>query len=474
MPPKTNDMKSLFTLLFSAVIFFSLAQTGYQIRIKTENIQADSLFIKSYNIKNKKFTNFISLQFENDVTIKDKTHLDAGIYIIEVDSTVLSEFLISDTKNQKFTISFLKNDIKVEGSKENSANRAYMKQMMEFNQKLRILNDEFQQMQQKELPNSMMQAYVDTFLVKLDSINSEKKTYQEKVINENKGLLLASIIQCSIEMQSPPQDYYRDRVKLFTYLAEHQFDFFTWDDERLLNTPVLYHSFSTFAQQILPLNSKITIPIVLKAMEASKKNRKLFYAFFDYLEHEFGNIKSPYRDELLYIALLQDILLMPDLEETRQLRYEYELNLITKNQSGEQALDFNILLANGDTTTLYTIDAEVLILYFQNPDCPTCGEFREKMKNMEVLYHAITSGKLKVLTIYFEQNEELWRNYLAKGAFKNWMHGWNYDLQISEDHLYDVRIIPTIMILDKDKKVIEKDIFPNELEEWLKMNLYSK
>jgi hypothetical protein len=464
-------MKSSLTLLFSVIILISNAQSGYQIRIKTENVQSDSLFIKSYNAKNRKFTNFLSLKFENDITLKNKTPLDAGIYLIEADSIILSEFFISDAKNQKFTISILNDDIKIEGSKENSANRVYMKQMMEFNRQFRALNTEFQEMQQKELPNSMMQEYVDTFMVKLMYLNAEKKGYQEKVIAENKGTLLASVIQCSIEMPPPPQEYYRDRVKLITYLAEHQFDYFTWEDERLLSTPVLYNSFKAFAQQIAPLYSKISIPIVLKALDESKKNKALYYAFFDFLEHDFGAVKSPYRDELLYIAMLKEMLNTPDLEETRRQRYEYELALITKNQPGDQAIDFNILLSNGDTTTLYQIDAERLIIYFQNPDCPTCGEFREKMKNIDALYRAITSGKVKVLTVYFEQNEELWRNYLAKGAFKNWLHGWNYDLQISEKHLYDLRIIPTIMVLDKNKKVIEKDIFPNGLEEWLKKNL---
>ena len=461
-------MSRILTFLLSTFIFFANAQSGYQIRIKTENIQADSLFIKSYHVKSKKFTNLLSLKFEDDITIKDKTPLAAGIYIIEADSIMLSEFLISDTKNQKFTLSFLEDDVKVEGSKENIANRAYMKQMITFNLQLRELNAEFQKMQQKELPNSMMQAYVDTFVVKLDHLNSEKKVYQDKVVAENKGLLLASIIQASIDVPPPPQEYYRNRVKLFTYLAENQFDSFPWDDERLLNTPVLYSKFKTFGQQILPLDSKISIPIVLKVLNESKKNRKLYYAFFDFLEQEFGSIRSPYRDELLYIAMLKDMLSTSDIEEIRELRYVYELNLITKNQPGEQSIDFNILMDNGDTTTLYAIDAEILIIYFQNPDCPACGDFREKMKNMEVLYHLINSGKVKILTIYFEKNEELWRNYLHKGAFKTWMHGWNYDLRISEEHLYDVRNIPTIMVLDKNKKVIEKDIFPNELEEWLK------
>jgi thiol-disulfide isomerase/thioredoxin len=463
-------MKYIFSLFFCALMFISNAQPGYQIRIKTENIQSDSLFIKSYNVKDKKFTNFLVLKFANDITIKDKTPLDAGIYIIETDSAILSEFLISDAKNQKFTISISEDDVNVEGSKENSANRTYMKQMMEFNQRLRALNLEFQQMQQ-ELPNSMMQVYVDSFMVKLALINNEKKIYQEKMILENKGTLLATIIQCSIEVPMPPQEYYRDQIKLLTYLSEHHFDSFTWDDERLLNTPVLYQHFKDFAQQIFPLDSKTTIPIVLKTLNESKKNRKLYYAFFDFIEHEFGSVKSLYRDELLYIAMLKDILSTTDLEETRQPRYEYELGLINKNHPGDQAIDFKILLSDGDTTSLYAIEAEILILYFQNPDCPTCKEFREKMKNMEVLYHAVNSGKVKVLTLYFEDKEDLWRNYLEKSAFKNWMHGWNYDLQISEKHLYDVRIIPTIMVLDKNKKIVEKDIFPNDLEEWIRKNL---
>ena len=458
---------------FCFVLFYScsFAQSGYQIRIKTENITADSLFVKAYHVKNKKFEKFIAVKFEKDITLKDKTPLDAGIYIIEADAEILSEFLISDAKNQKFTITFLKDDVRIEGSKENSANRPYMKKMLEFRMQLRDLELEFQSMQQKGLPNSVMQAYVDTFFMKLRQHCAEKRAFQEKMIAENKGLLLASIIQCSLEVPPPPQEYYKSQIKYLTYIAEHFFDAYTWDDERLLKTPVLYQQFKEFAQTIFPLQPETTIPIVLKALNASKKNRSLYLALFDYLEHDFGDYRSPYRDVTLYIEMLQDILQQPDIEEFRRNFYEYELKLISKNQEGDQAIDFKILLSNGDTTNLYAFEAEILLLYFQNPDCPTCSEFREKMKNMESLYRAITSGKLKVLSIYFEENEELWRNYLKTKAFTNWTHGWNYDLRISEERLYDVRNIPTIMILDKNKKVIKKDIFPNELEEWLKRNM---
>jgi thioredoxin-related protein len=254
-------------------------------------------------------------------------------------------------------------------------------------------------------------------------------------------------------------------------MLEHFFDNYTWDDERLLQTPVLYKQLNEFSQHIARLEPEITIPIILKALKGCKVNRSFYFALFDFLERNFGYYGSPYRDVSLYIEMLIDILTIPDLEETRKLFYEHELKLITKNQPGEQAVDFNILLNNGDTTHLYGIQAEKLLLYFQNPDCSSCGEFREKMKNMESLYYAVSLGRLKVLTVYFEDNEDIWRNYLKTKAFTSWIHGWNYDLRIAEERLYDIRNIPTIMILDNNKKVIKKDIFPNELEEWLKRNL---
>jgi len=474
-PSGTPPLKrrGIFSLLLSTFLLFCFsvnlfAQSGYQIRVKTNNLVADSLFIDKYQFKDKKFSNFISVKFENDVTFKDKIALEPGIYIIAADSTLLTEFLISDAKNQKITFTFLEDDVKIEGSKENSANRAYIKQMVEFRLQERALDAEFQQLQHKGMPNSMMQAYVDTLFMKHNAIYVEKRAYQERVIAENKGLLLASVIQASIEMQPPPKEFLRDETKYLTYMAEHLFDVFPWNDERLMNTPVLHKQFTMFAKYIFRLDAKITIPIVLKALNESKKNRPLYVALFDFLERDFGSAKSPYRDVLLYIEMLKDILEMPDLDEARKLFYEHELKLLTKNQEGEQAIDFNILMSNGDTTTLYAVEAEILLLYFQNPDCSTCKEFREKMKNMKVLYDAITSGKLKVLTIYFEENEELWRNYLNTKAFTNWMHGWNYDFAVPEKRLYDVRHIPTIIILDKNKKVIKKDIFPTELEDWLK------
>jgi hypothetical protein len=464
-------MRYFFLLFLSILISVSYAQTGSQIRIKSEKLTADSLFIKSFDVKSKKFINLYAAKFVNDITIIQDNPFEAGIYIIGVDSLTLCELLISDAKKQKITISILEDDIKIEGSKETSANRANMKQMLEFDRQMRILDIEFQQLQQQGLPREQMQPFVDTIVEKLNQILADKKTYQEKTIAEHKGLLLASIIRTSFEMTPPPQDYYNDRVKFYSYMAEHHFDNFPWEDERLLNTPLIYNKFKTFAKQIFPLEPEFSIPVVIKLLNECKRYRNTYYAFFDFLEHEFGSVKALYRDEELYIAMLKETLNLSDLEEARKMRYEYELGRIDKNHSGDAAPDFNILLSNGDTTNLYAIEAELLMVYFQNPDCPQCGELRERMKKMDIVNEAIASGKLKVVTIYFEKNDHLWRNYLKTRAYEHWMHGWNYDLQIEDEHIYDVRIIPMIMFLNKDKKIIKKDLLSNEIESWLRRYL---
>ena len=41
---------------------------------------------------------------------------------------------------------------------------------------------------------------------------------------------------------------------------------------------------------------------------------------------------------------------------------------------------------------------------------------------------------------------------------EEWITGYNHDLSIRDNLVYDVRAIPSLYLLDRDKKVIFKDI----------------
>ena len=63
---------------------------------------------------------------------------------------------------------------------------------------------------------------------------------------------------------------------------------------------------------------------------------------------------------------------------------------------------------------------------------------------------------MKVLNIYIDEDLEAWRSYMP--IYPDiWYNGFDPDLAIRSEMIYNVRAIPSLYLLDKDKKVIMKD-----------------
>ena len=68
----------------------------------------------------------------------------------------------------------------------------------------------------------------------------------------------------------------------------------------------------------------------------------------------------------------------------------------------------------------------------------------------------LNNGKLKILAIYTERNESVWnanKNLLPA----NWIVGKDIS-GITENEIYDLKAMPTLYLLDKDKRVLMKDL----------------
>ncbi|MEG2070614.1 MAG: DUF5106 domain-containing protein [Bacteroidales bacterium] len=438
-----------------------------KIKINYPNQSFDSLYLKSYNGKDQ-YVKTCAIKYDSKTCFKNVKPLPPGLYLIAADSIPLTEIILSSSKNQKFTLEISDSSVQFLNSAENSANRSYIQQMQEYEKGLIELDNEFKELQRGGLPSYMMQIAVDSMMAKGTVINEKKAAFQKQIITENKGTLLASIISASIEVPSPPQEYYQNRILFQRYFAEHFFDHYPWADDRLLETPIALNKFNQFARLMYQMDEIEADTFLINALNKSKVSQKGYRFFFDHLEKTLGSVISNYRVEGLYIKMLKDALQMPNLEAAHRLRYEKELSIIDKNLKGSKVPNFNILMSNGDSTTLYDIQSDFILLYLQNPDCPTCSEARERLATYQIMNDAIARNKITVLTIYFEKDENLWKKYLATKANPRYQHGWNYDLRIEEENLFDIRTIPYMFLLDKDKKVIKKDILINEIEDYVK------
>ena len=78
----------------------------------------------------------------------------------------------------------------------------------------------------------------------------------------------------------------------------------------------------------------------------------------------------------------------------------------------------------------------------------------------------ISQGRLAVLNIYIDEDLQAWREYMPIYP-EEWYNGFDPDLVIRTDNLYNVRAIPSLYLLDSDKRVIMKDAPENKVFNYL-------
>ena len=83
-----------------------------------------------------------------------------------------------------------------------------------------------------------------------------------------------------------------------------------------------------------------------------------------------------------------------------------------------------------------------------------------------VISGLIAAGTMKVLNIYIDEDLDAWRSYMPIYP-EIWYNGFDPDLVIRGETLYNVRAIPSLYLLDRDKTVIMKDAPEARLFSWL-------
>ena len=150
--------------------------------------------------------------------------------------------------------------------------------------------------------------------------------------------------------------------------------------------------------------------------------------------------------------------------------YEYQALMSAKNQRGTKAADFAFKDAAGRRYTLYGIRAELTLILFSNPGCHSCKDIIAQLCSRPYLKHMIEEKRLAILNIYIDEELDKWREYLPEYP-KEWISGYDYLGRIREEQPYDVRAIPSLYLLDAEKRVLMKDAPVEKVLQYLDNNI---
>lgn len=253
------------------------------------------------------------------------------------------------------------------------------------------------------------------------------------------------------------------------YLVMHYWDRFDVKDSKLIGKPAITEQAFVDYINILSYVSKEKVNESLQyTLKKVEPNPEMYTHFASLFEKYFYEANSPFRNEEFYLPILQSLVKSDILSEENRSTYQFQLDMAMKNRVGDKAIDFDYTLPSGKTENLHSIKSEYLVLMFSNPGCHTCEAVTRELNELASLKKAFsmntsTRTMITVITVFPDADLSGWRSHLNELP-KNWIHSYDNGMQITKKRLYDIKAIPTLYLLDKNKNVLLKDTSPTEID----------
>ena len=241
------------------------------------------------------------------------------------------------------------------------------------------------------------------------------------------------------------------------YMVEHYWDKFDFSDTLFIaevDTSHMATAFAIYATGYVP--DSLAHSAMSRLMQKASASRKMFDYFMTLSEMVLHDPNSPLRDDEKYIPVLEAAVASPLYDEYERMPYEYDLKVAMQNRVGHKANDFVYTLSSERSARMYNVKAEYLLIFISNPGCPMCRDIREQLMASPLLNELSERGKFKVLVIYPDKDLEAWREHLQDYP-ASWINGYDADQRIEKERLYDLKAIPALYLLDKQKRVMAKD-----------------
>lgn len=206
-------------------------------------------------------------------------------------------------------------------------------------------------------------------------------------------------------------------------------------------------------------NVAVSREAVRKMMQGAERNAGVYDMVIGLTDKYLYDPNSPLRNDELYITVLESQIENPALEDIYKVAPRERLKMSLKNRVGEKANDFSYTTSTGVKGTLYGVKADYLLVFFYDLGCPTCREVREGLMEVigsGVLQEMINSGRLKILAVYPDSEMEEWDQYV-NDIPKEWTNVYDGRQDINSNQLYNLQAVPSLYLLDKNKRVLVKD-----------------
>lgn len=274
-----------------------------------------------------------------------------------------------------------------------------------------------------------------------------------------KHVFLLMVFLAFFSIQVIPQSYHypsipdsiQEKEARVSYMAKHFWDHADCSDPSLFIQPKLFLDY-LYLLHSLPSEEERTECIKQSIQPFSSQPVGFNYLLF-WLDRYLHNSQSPLYDDTFFLQFI-NVLLEAVSNEGQINELSYLKEMTQQNQIDSIAVDFSFVLKDGTKKKLLEVEAPLLLLIFNSPNCSLCHKLENDVSNNLSILHLIADNQLKILSVCPTADYEDW---ISHNYPQNWICGFDKDMTIITNRLYEIKQFPCIYLLDKDKRVIVKE-----------------
>lgn len=239
------------------------------------------------------------------------------------------------------------------------------------------------------------------------------------------------------------------------YLMDHFWDSFDFSSKEAVDQTALNDAFNVYLTAMRYAERNKALASVNNIIKNLKGNSTLLYQFTKAAEEGlYGPRASIWSDEA-YMPFLKAIVSDKNLSDTRKQRYAMQLDVIKRNTPGMKFPPVRLTLRNGRHSN-FEVKSPLTLVEFGNPDCDDCKFSRMKLEMATDIAEQIENGDLGMYFIVADAVPEEQPEILSlmQELPEKWIAGICY----GGDDTFDIRSTPSFYLLDKDGKILAKNL----------------
>lgn len=253
------------------------------------------------------------------------------------------------------------------------------------------------------------------------------------------------------------------------YYLHHFLESVDFTDSRLLQSSVFHKQLDTyFARVVAPVPDSL----VYYACYWTERLQE-FPDFQQYLVNfllQSGEFSNRIGAENVFVVLVEKYVTTNRfswMNESLQKTLIYRAERKRTSMIGVQAPPLFLETEKGVELSLQDITSKIVVLVFWSPDCVHCTEALPTIKKA---YSAFSREEMELIAINTGQDEQRWHDFVFTKQFP-WINAHDTNNNSNFREAYNIFSTPSIFILDKERKIILKDIGAENLLMALKISV---